>query len=966
MVLGAMLFIFHSTRLMFERPDNNISRYIQRISSSLQNDEVLALWSFDGPDVVEWARGHRDDSYALWPAKGHFGKARHFKGEDGSRVITEVRLESFGWSYTISTWVKINKTDGDQYIIAGHEAYNKPLCLLDNKMTFGVFDSSVAYEFSKYGEFVNIVAVADLHNRRAYIYENGELKVTGEVGLSRGLGESVVFGNFRQGNPSDYTLDETVIWQRMLSPEEIKDNYKSRRPYLRKIAGSKLLKIAIYSAIRDSSNAILNGLALFNPFSCRGKNAQQKDVCLNLLLSKRDLRFFNKWHNAFAENGCPSDGYEDEREMSAEYKGGCARSSLSLIPITTFERDTVEHSLPGGLLLWRKAFSLTTAKTNFFEGLSRVNLYPPENVGFVLPVLAGKLIEKCGGGHFPAGFVNLSINGNPEGLYYYEQADNTLNLRRGLRKNELISQITKLPLTKESILRAYDDLVNTYAPLMAEDATTLFSARMLTYELRVIRQQLENSIDEKQSGTELGRITENLSENLFLGSNQASTFVTCDLNFMPRQIDDLYVKWRSRAHDLIDDNGALLVHPDTNVFAEACVEAQLYTKGSTNCVATKLFDLTIVPKNLKLPILSIYVEPGPIGKNTTKSKCVMRLRKYGEDGYETKYVNGRIELKGFTTLVHPKKSYHVRTDNECEFPGFYKAKDFYLRAGYIDHTFMRDKLSLELFSSMGENKGHYKMPHFQHVELFVNDKYQGVYLFGEVINAKFLGLSEYKKGSKRNSVIYFAKSHHATFDKPVLHSYVRKEPGWKNMAGEFWGPLLELIDFCGKSSPQKFAAEITNHMDVAEVMDFQILLNFACNRDGANANMFIVKDAGKSDRFYMVPWDYEETFKLSAKQPLSNFLFKRLATACPWYKEQLKNRWTELRQKQFSSERILQKISVIEAELAEAVERNNRAWPYADAKSYQGELDVFRDWILQHLQFLDKYFGLAAISETAR
>src|SRR5665811_1630254 len=100
------------------------------------------------------------------------------------------------------------------------------------------------------------------------------------------------------------------------------------------------------------------------------------------------------------------------------------------------------------------------------------------------------------------------------------------------------------------------------------------------------------------------------------------------------------------------------------------------------------------------------------------------------------HFNGKIsiEIRGSSSQMFPKKSYGFETKDELgedmDFPllGLPEEEDWILYAPYSDKTLIRNVLTFVL----AEPLGHYT-PRCRFVELFLNNKYQGVYVLMEKI-----------------------------------------------------------------------------------------------------------------------------------------------------------------------------------------------------------------------------------------
>ena len=102
----------------------------------------------------------------------------------------------------------------------------------------------------------------------------------------------------------------------------------------------------------------------------------------------------------------------------------------------------------------------------------------------------------------------------------------------------------------------------------------------------------------------------------------------------------------------------------------------------------------------------------------------------------------RFNVRGYTSLRYPKRSFHVKTRDASDKPlhasilGFPAESDWVLYAPYPDKTLLRDVLAYELSNQMGRYASRTRF-----VEVFVNESggllsqrhYAGVYVFAEKV-----------------------------------------------------------------------------------------------------------------------------------------------------------------------------------------------------------------------------------------
>lgn len=102
-------------------------------------------------------------------------------------------------------------------------------------------------------------------------------------------------------------------------------------------------------------------------------------------------------------------------------------------------------------------------------------------------------------------------------------------------------------------------------------------------------------------------------------------------------------------------------------------------------------------------------------------------------------LNGLIRGRGHSTWGQPKNPYKVQFSNDASYArisdvvGMPKNRNWALLADYFDRSLMRNKLAFSLGSSSVFADGLKWTPSGQHVEVYLNDAYVGVYLLSEDI-----------------------------------------------------------------------------------------------------------------------------------------------------------------------------------------------------------------------------------------
>jgi hypothetical protein len=117
-------------------------------------------------------------------------------------------------------------------------------------------------------------------------------------------------------------------------------------------------------------------------------------------------------------------------------------------------------------------------------------------------------------------------------------------------------------------------------------------------------------------------------------------------------------------------------------------------------------------------------------------------------------LNGKIRGRGHSTWGQPKNPYKIQFSNDASYAaiadvlGMKKQRNWALLADYFDRSLIRNKLALSLGNSVVFADGIKWTPSGQHLEVWLNDDYVGVYLLTEDIRIDPARLDLKKMSSK--------------------------------------------------------------------------------------------------------------------------------------------------------------------------------------------------------------------------
>ena len=339
---------------------------------------------------------------------------------------------------------------------------------------------------------------------------------------------------------------------------------------------------------------------------------------------------------------------------------------------------------------------------------------------------------------------------------------------------------------------------------------------------------------------------------------------------------------------------------------------------------------------------------------------------YTDGGNETQ-LEGKIKARGGYSRKFAKRSYALELDAPFTLGGLPADDDWVLNASYIDKTFMRHRLSFDLFGQMSSRN---IAPQCSYLTVTANDVEQGLYVAMQKVNA---GLTRrYYEGDlvglwKEPPVFY--KDKLSSPQEPDNY-YQQKYPKIKreNRSAD----MDSLHRFLHYGSDSLFVENVATFFDVDQIIDWHLLLLLSNNSDGLLKNFYLYKIEGTSG-YRIAVWDYDHSFGRDGDNELNMMdrpintdrcvLLRRLGTTYPEYKDRLRRRYTYLRQTSiWSAARFFSMIDDYDAEIARSVRANQQLWPidsedYFDDSDYAAEVDLIRKYVPLRLAQLDDQFG---------
>ncbi len=365
-----------------------------------------------------------------------------------------------------------------------------------------------------------------------------------------------------------------------------------------------------------------------------------------------------------------------------------------------------------------------------------------------------------------------------------------------------------------------------------------------------------------------------------------------------------------------------------------------------------------------LPSIDIIKED-EIGWND-KEYCLINY----SDSEVTLELSAGIKCRGGISRKYFKHSFALELDKKYPLANLPKDDDWVLNANYIDKTFMRHKISYDIFREMNARN---IASRSAFVNVSINGEYEGLYVLMEKINGKMVGLN--KKDTLamlfKDPPVFYKDKLDTQFIQDSLNYYQQKFPKKRKSDKTYY--IEQFKDFMFNSDDQEFAKNISKWVDLDNVIDWHIILLFSNNGDGIMKNFYLYKVNSRTP-FRFAIWDYDHSYGRDGDNEMNMMerelacnraiLFERLMNIREiGYLHKLKNRWFELRELGIISyENFDKHIKDNDKIIRKHIDKNFEKWSidsewYFDDNNYKQELDLMREFMKIRIPQLDEYFG---------
>ncbi len=329
----------------------------------------------------------------------------------------------------------------------------------------------------------------------------------------------------------------------------------------------------------------------------------------------------------------------------------------------------------------------------------------------------------------------------------------------------------------------------------------------------------------------------------------------------------------------------------------------------------------------------------------------------------------RIKARGGVSEDFPKHNFTIELSEKHPLAGLKSDDDWILAASFIDKSFIRNKLSYDLFRAFNKKN---IAPQCQYIEVYKNFRYNGLYILMERMDRKRLGIAK----SDTNACIFkepavFADPDIFATSNPYIKGDIhhQKYPEFPASNKNYY--MEKIRRFIKESPDSVFFSEskgIQTYFDIDNIIDWHILLLVTHNIDGVVKNFYLYKENSNA-AFKIVPWDYDHSFGRDGdNEPhspgivnvLRNYMIKRLMST-PGYRIKLKQRFGELvKSGILTPDNIISMVDKDYKFLKKYAEKNEKKWPvnakvFYDNSNFTQETESIKKWIPLQLNEVKNY-----------
>lgn len=912
-------FVFGGTVLnVLENKDNQ--NRVDLGKALFERHGLVLLADFDNPvpcDIVS------QTPLSFWDTprvSGHFGYARRIDFD--LQPVIHCPISTFAVKtneMTFAAWFKPRDFHRRQMLL-GHDKFGTKfkLILSQKRLLFSENDSITNLEMSceykgKKNAFTHIALV--VNKEEVSLWQNGSK--TAGIHLDNPIlvtSDILPFGVVSH-SPFEGDIDDLAIWNRSLSPKEIKSLARSTCDIKRKYEPFLCHTVEITARTKDFLAGVYRSADRLVPPIHTPAQIAKGIPKITIWPTKSDTRHFLFAHEESLVSGYRTSKASTFRSVDISMGDNTAKVKMCLDDV--YGRSNTK----------RMAFIIKDPSHTVLDGCGVVHLYPPElhvalhpDAPYPLP-LSGS-------------FVRLFLGDSFKGIYLIERFDRSGSawMARGARTREYKKALYHIsppaPCDIPSPGTAPHEAFAAAAALSLSD--TLFPwSRQETYaKIKALARHRE--CNKFSTAPDADEILKHI-----VADNPSPMFITNDLAF-----DIPNITWESSDQSLVTPDGHVTRPPS------GAPKPVLLTPVTDGVRGTPR-RIRVVPLAPDIQTLFLHIAL-PVEKIRRSDFVCYRIPAGGGSPEWLTGIgstNGGIKHRGNTSyLKGSKRSFSLEFDQEVSWPGSNrKAQHVLLFSGYADPTRLRNKISFDSYRIAASDGIPCGAVGISWVEIFINGEYFGVWETSQRV----------KDICDPKTCLYKVRSMNPNLWSTISTDMTECINSHDPRSNPYLS-LEKLFKFTSSATPAEFAKHVSGTLHLDSIVNYYLMLNFTENYDGQVTNQYIGR-GHEDERWFIIPWDYDKTFFKSFSNDLSNNLTIRMFVDFPEFGTMVSKKWGQLRAGPMSDTAVLERIRSDATMLAPYMEEEYRLLkPLGWEDDFPSAVDVLEKVVAGRLKMMDE------------
>jgi hypothetical protein len=351
-------------------------------------------------------------------------------------------------------------------------------------------------------------------------------------------------------------------------------------------------------------------------------------------------------------------------------------------------------------------------------------------------------------------------------------------------------------------------------------------------------------------------------------------------------------------------------------------------------------------------------------------------------GYDNEYTSGTLDIKGrgnTNWYDYPKKSYSLKLSTKAGILDMPSHKRWALLPNYADKTLLRTDIAFHLgdiFDNLAWT------PRYQHIALYFNNQYWGVYQLSEVIkidanrvNIESISVDNTDGGyileidKRKGEDFNFTTSKGVVFCLSDPDSGFEAETPGGGLLDKIISDVQKVEDTLYSMNFKDTEEGYRKYLDIDSFVDWYLVQELTKNVDANfGYSVYMYYDPVKQ-KYCMGPlWDFDFSMgnlnytesQYSEGWRTKNSLWISRLFEDPWFVSEVKNRWNEKKQE---VDNIFIYIDNRVSFIRNSANKNFEKWdilntyvspnPSVVLETYQEYIDIWKSWLLNRSRWLN-------------